>query len=520
MAYPGVAHPAQGLRRWAGSLGWGLLFALAYGQSPLYSSNQNQYLLHGAARAGLGDLASDWLAGTADPTPLFSLLVEATFRLGAPWLFHLYALALAAVYLLALEAIAAHMLGPRWTAAARALFLGAMTLLHSSALRFVVVRTAGPSAEYLFDGGLAGQRLLGPVFQPSMFGVLLLVALLWNLQRRPSACAVALAAAAVIHPTYLLPAALLTAGVMAGALLETRRLGPPLTRGALTLALVSPIVAYVARTLGPSSPTLARQAQEVLVAFRIPHHAVIGEWLGPDAAIRLGLILLGLLLARRTRLAPVLWAAALGGLGLTLWQGLSGSHALALLFPWRISTVLVPLGTALGLAVLSARVAPALERRRPQAARWLPGLAVALALALAAAGLARFALESEWQRRDPAGPMLGFVAAQRAPGALYLIPPRLQEFRLATGAAAFVDFKSIPYLDREVLEWYQRTRLAGWFYRDTLADVDCGLLDTLRGEYGVTHVVLDQNLLALSCPAFGERLHADASFAVVRLLTP
>jgi hypothetical protein len=116
--------------------------------------------------------------------------------------------------------------------------------------------------------------------------------------------------------------------------------------------------------------------------------------------------------------------------------------------------------------------------------------------------------------------MLQFVAATRAPGDLYLIPPRLQEFRLAAGAPAFVDFKSIPYLDREVLEWYQRARLAGWFYRDHLEDVDCGLLTTLRDEHGVTHVVLDQNLLSLSCPAFGERLHADASFAVVRLLTP
>jgi hypothetical protein len=520
MADPGGAQRSRAPRRWAGSLGWGLLFALAYGQSPLYSSNQNQYFLHGAARAGLGDLAADWLAGTADPTPVFSLLVEATFRLGALWLFQLYALALAAVYLLALEAVAAHMLGPRWTAGARALFLGAMTLLHSSALRFLLVRTAGPSAEYLFDGGLAGQRLLGPVFQPSMFGVLLLVALLLHLQRRPAACAMALAAAGVIHPTYLLPAALLTVGVMADGLLATRRLGPPLAQGALTLALVSPIVAYVAVALGPTTPTLARQAQEVLVTFRIPHHALIGEWLGPDATVRLALIGLGLLLARRSRLASALWVAALGGLALTLVQAVTGNHTLALLFPWRISTVLVPLGTALGAGWLSARLAPALERRSPRAARWPLGLMIALALALAAAGLARFALELERQRADPARPMLQFVAATRAPGDLYLIPPRLQEFRLAAGAPAFVDFKSIPYLDREVLEWYQRTRLAGWFYRDTLADVDCGLLDTLRQEYGVTHVVLDQNLLSLSCPAFGERLHADASFAVVRLLTP
>lgn len=33
---------------------WGIVFALAYAQSPLYTSNQNQYFLHGLAQAGYG----------------------------------------------------------------------------------------------------------------------------------------------------------------------------------------------------------------------------------------------------------------------------------------------------------------------------------------------------------------------------------------------------------------------------------------------------------------------------------
>ena len=45
-----------------------LAFGLSYGRSPLYTSNQNQYFLHGAARAGIGFLREDRLANTADPT--------------------------------------------------------------------------------------------------------------------------------------------------------------------------------------------------------------------------------------------------------------------------------------------------------------------------------------------------------------------------------------------------------------------------------------------------------------------
>ena len=49
-------------------------FALAHTQSPLFFSNQNQYLLHGLADAGYGHLSHDWLANTKDPTPAFSFL--------------------------------------------------------------------------------------------------------------------------------------------------------------------------------------------------------------------------------------------------------------------------------------------------------------------------------------------------------------------------------------------------------------------------------------------------------------
>ena len=39
-------------------------FALAHTQSPLFFSNQNQYLLHGLADAGYGHLSHDWLASS------------------------------------------------------------------------------------------------------------------------------------------------------------------------------------------------------------------------------------------------------------------------------------------------------------------------------------------------------------------------------------------------------------------------------------------------------------------------
>src|SRR5438477_3295599 len=69
---------------------WSLVFGIAYTQAPLYYSNQNQYFLHGAARAGVGWLDRDWLANTADPTPVFSALVAITYRYLHESLFYVY----------------------------------------------------------------------------------------------------------------------------------------------------------------------------------------------------------------------------------------------------------------------------------------------------------------------------------------------------------------------------------------------------------------------------------------------
>src|SRR4051812_14856219 len=81
---------SQRTRAAASFLGWTLIFSLAYCQAPLYYSNQNQYFLHGLADGGFGYLDRDWLARTADSTPLFSLLVNATYRLLRPEAFYVY----------------------------------------------------------------------------------------------------------------------------------------------------------------------------------------------------------------------------------------------------------------------------------------------------------------------------------------------------------------------------------------------------------------------------------------------
>jgi hypothetical protein len=137
---------------------------------------------------------------------------------------------------------------------------------------------------------------------------------------------------------------------------------------------------------------------------------------------------------------------------------------------------------------------------------------------LIATGAVRFSIDVLRRNTDNSLPMMEFVSEHKSPEDTYLIPTDVKNFRLITGAPIFVDFKSVPHLDTDVLEWYDRVQKARIFYRDSVDDVNCDLLDRFETKHGVTHVVLDEELLSLSCPHFDLELYRDEHFAVYQII--
>ena len=113
---------------------WAVVFTLAYAQSPLFTSNQNQYFIHGLADAGYGYLDQDWLAQTLDPTPVFSGLVGLSYRL-FHWMpvFYIQFALLAGIYILSLNSILSQTLQLEKSRLKRWFYLLALVLLHSAA---------------------------------------------------------------------------------------------------------------------------------------------------------------------------------------------------------------------------------------------------------------------------------------------------------------------------------------------------------------------------------------------------
>jgi hypothetical protein len=473
----------------AGFIAWSAVFAIVYAQSPLYTANQNTYFLHGLARAGLGNLSQDWLANTLDSLPLFSGLVFITYSIfhsGVP--FYLYYALLMGVYLAGMLGIADVLFDLRRSRTRTLVFLALFLGIHSAAFHYTLSRVIGTERPFLLEGGVAAQRVLGQVFQPSTFGVFLVLSLYVFLRRKPFLALLPLAAAVYFHPVYLLSGALLVLAFMWLIFREGRDLLPPVKFGAAALLLVAPCVAYTAYAFWPTSLNLAQKANKLLVTYRIPHHTIVAQWLDWTVVVQVAVVLAAMLIVRRTRLFHVLFTLTLATLLLTLIQVWTGSYTLALLYPWRTSVLLVPVSTTI---VLAFGVTKAMERRdvRPAGrSRRVDAAGLAFIAILIAVGWIRFRVESALQLADASRPMMAFVASHQTAGETYLIPPKLSDFRLVTGAPVFIDSYSIPYHDVDFLEWYRRVRRANVIYRKMTES--CAELPEFVRREGITRAVL------------------------------
>lgn len=518
----------------------GALFSAAYGQAPLYYSNQNQYFLHGLAAAGDGVLADDWLAQTADPTPLFSGLVHITARFAHPWLFHLYHAILLGAYAGGLCGVFAFVVGPEVAAKRWPIFLAALIAVHAALGRWLSYQVFGLDVPWYFQAGVAGQYVLGAMLQPSVFGVLLVVAVSQFIHGRPNTAVFLIAAAATIHSTYLLPGALLTAGFLAAHWRDGDVRGT-LKLGGLALALVMPVTIFVALRFRPTTNEAFREAQDILVNIRIPHHCRPDLWFDAIAALQLAWIALALVFVRRSRLFPTLATPFVLAIVLTLIQVATGNLSLALVFPWRVSAVLMPIATAILLSRLVAL--PRLPFDGKSA------VAFTAIFILAMAGLWINLTGRAFRSSPSEAGLLDFVRSRRSKGDVYLVPVRipklaattrgslssdfkpvaakqtdsrlipidLQRFRLSTGAPIYVDFKSIPYQDGEVIAWYDRLQKAERWHR-MLAEGKTNEAFLEMRHHGVTHVV-QPAASKLDDPDF-RLIFSDGAYQVLQIKPP
>jgi hypothetical protein len=295
----------------------------------------------------------------------------------------------------------------------------------------------------------------------------------------------------------------------------------PFMLGFSMLIMVLPVVLHNQIVLNSSSPQLTEEALRILVHERIPHHALIETWFDWGAVMQLSMILIALLLTWRTQLFPIMFFPFIGGVAVSMIQVATRNDSLALMAPWRVSVVLVPLA----LAILVARLVVFAEKYGLGRTRVLPVIVsitcVVVVIWMVWQGVRIQTMRNQRYNTQRTLKMMNFVRTSRGPGQVYLVPPRdnrFDEFRIYTGVPIFINWKSHPYRDEEVLEWYYRNRLAESFFASE-GQAACAILKDIGSQYRITHVVFDLSRPAPVCPDLDE-IYRDKRYAVARYVTP
>lgn len=490
------------------------LFGIAHTQAPLYKSagNHNTKFLHGLAAAGHGFLSEDWMANTLNPLPVFSYLVKTGYQyVHSEYIFYICYLLIFGIYLSSTIRIVDSIYKIKKTKLKYLVYLTAFIFIHTVNIEIFDFDTA-----WHLHSGVAGQYILDLEFQPASFGALILLSICHFLDRKLFLSIFFLCLAATIHPAYLLSAAVLTFCYMFQTLIEEKNPGKAILLGGWAFVLVLPTLLYTSLTFSATSPEIWQQANDLITQVRIPHHSIPQVWLADGTAYLQALVVVGAIYAvRDTKLFALLCFPFLSAVVLTGVQVLFHNNTFAFIAPWRLSVFLVPLSTYLILGGL----VDGLFRRYCDRINTHQTLIARLSLATLSLLVSIGAVNQVgmFLHQDRTIPMMNFIKQTRQAGEVYLVPPdsrQIRKFRLYTGAPIFINHKSHPYKDVEVLEWDKRLQLARQFYEDT--DNRCQLLQTLSIRYGITHTVLEQPKIDTNCEIW-ERLYSDEHYMVYRI---
>jgi hypothetical protein len=423
-----------------------------------FGSNQNTYLLH-AVGPSLPQLQDDWFLHTTDPFPVFTAVARlAGGTIGfAVESFVLTLAAFAGLFLIAWTLLRT---APRTVRRA----VPPLAVLLFCAVCYVLPHSPVPVLSWVQPfRGFGGQYLMSvpSLFQPSDCGALILlgagIATSAGTSRFRRPLWVVAAALAVttcaLHPTYLPPLAVALLGFAIADLSASRtirRFGWYAGTGVAAIALVvatNPVVRG-------SFIHHGGEPQRYLAFERIPHHTLVSHW-DPRDAIFAILVIAGagltVWLTRAWWAATVLSVCLIVAVVTALTVEVTRNVALAMMFPWRITVLLVPVATITVIVCLVRLIA---ERLRHVSAAML-AVCVCLSLACLAVG-ANLTVNAP----DPTSSRLVRIVRAAGPSGVGLIPLELDNVRLNTPAAVYVDWKSHPYASADLAEWQRRITAA------------------------------------------------------------
>ena len=434
----------------------------AYNDFP--ASNQNPYALRASVLSGLTPaLSEDWLFKTTDPYPLATWITVLFLKHGPDGVYFLYFMVIGAFMLSFMIFLDS---GNRRGDAVSSYLWSGLTVLSA----LVVGRLTGLSA------GVADQLILGGYWEPSEAAVFLVISMLLFASGRSVWSALCAALAVALHPSIALGALIVETAACLRLLVERRWRELLILVGVFTVLVLPPVIYTIVRFM-PTSVDLADRASRYLARQKLPFHAIPMHWLTALDILKAAMIALAACIywKQNGRLSSVLFTSLILATVLTGIFAYLDDNRLLLLFPWRVSAVLAPIA----LILIVSTVLNSL----PQRAWIYDHQKLLLIPILLLAGSVQFmkiyydypgfipsywieaifgtdAFDAKVQDRVERRDVINWAKGQDDPNGLYLVPLDFEQFRIKSGRPIFVDAKSHPWKDTEVIEYKRRIELA------------------------------------------------------------
>lgn len=463
-----------------------IIFCISNTQEILFHSNQNTKFLHGIANSGYGFLENDWLSNTWDPLFVFTGIVTLTYTHLGTIFFYIYYYLLLSIYFIFVVKIIINVFHFRLFSYQMISFVSVFIFIHSEFLHQVSTEIIGQSIRNFLTFGFAYQYIFNNYFQPSVFGVFIVVSLYFFLDRRYYIAVIFSSASMVFHSAYFMHAALLTLMYMTYTFIEKGNIKKPIYLGSLSLVIVLPVVLNSLQHFDNSLPQLQGQAREIVINYIIPFHSIPKEWFSAGEIFKTVLTIIAIYLLRNHRIGIVLLVFFSIASFFIVMDVAYPNNTIRFMAPWRLSVIFYPVSILLLLGFLI---------------KWLSQFHIfktlttwisifIIIVSLVSGILFQIDITKNYRNRTFSS-MMDYVKENKRQKDIYFIPPYIADFRLYTGASVFITSKSHPYRSDEILEWYHREQIAKQFYdKET---IDEPYIYRLINTYGITHIVLHEN---------------------------
>jgi hypothetical protein len=455
----------------------GIILIATLPLNPFFCSNQNTYFLKGFYLAGY--LQEDWLAGCISTATEFDAIVAFVlnyFPENYALVFQMLFAGFYGVFIYFLYRIISY-----FTTRTKAILTILLTsLLFFSEIFFYLFSFTKipPSVAYIPYTGVAGFNLVS-YLQPSTFGILLLPAIYFYLNRKYLISSFLIMFTCLFHTTYILFGGLTLLLVIHELALDKdwKALGK-------NLLVIVPFSIVIYLQLLPfidADTVIAEEGKRILIEERSPHHHIVSKWMSENKSdwVRILVLYLGGFILPNRLKKLFLFTAGIALL-LTIIQYLTNNATLALASPWRMAVIWMPVCSSLLMLWIPEKFHDAQNHKY-----WI----------LFAFILFCMAIYVKWFSKDNYLTLPKVAAIERLEGTL-LIPPtgdwgeRSENVRLNYLLPVFVDEKSHPYDPVSVIQWKERMNLANQFY----ATPNQTTLDAIQAKQKINAIIWPEEL--------------------------